>query len=227
MTHVCGPRGVGRPVSRLFWERETQPNEGDTRLAPGSVVLHREMTQLKSEVRMQVRQFKDGLQQFTRAFNAIDATQRSLAAEQEVRNQMAGRLTDLEKRQLLKPLLLDWVEMCDKLFAERAMLESFNPGWASRAFSKETKLLQSLVEGRELLLTRLQQQLSSHGVEPIQVIDQTFDGRFMKVGEVVDREDLSDGAVVAVLIPGYTWRDEVLRLAEVSVNRKGGSQDGE
>ncbi|CAM2008690.1 nucleotide exchange factor GrpE [Acanthopleuribacter pedis] len=202
-----------------------EPNpEAD--MGASALVLHREMTQLKSEVRRETRILQDGLQQFEGACAAIEVSRgvmEQLGATQQA--DLDARV-ETQVRELIRPILLDMIMVCDKLHAEHQAMKDFKPGWSGRVFAKEAKLLATVTEGREALTHRLQNQLAQYGLEPIPTLGLPFDGRFMKVGEVVHQADQEDGLVTGELLPGYTWRDEVLRYAEVQVNRGEGGNDG-
>lgn len=208
---------------------ENAPAAADPEVAPAAsaIALHTEMTQLKSEVRREARLFKDGMQAFNGACHSLEESRR--AVERISADQQTGldQIADQRVRELMRPMLRDMIDLGDKLRAEQRFLANLKPNWAGRVFGKQDALLQGLREGRDAMLHRLEQQLQNYGLEVIPVRDLPFDGRFMKVGEVVQRDDLDDGLVTDELLPGYTWRDEVLRHAEVQVNRRAGDTGGD
>ncbi len=226
------PAEIDQLVNRFrrFLTEQT-PAAADPTVAPAAsaIALHTEMTQLKSEVRREARLFKDGMQAFNGACHSLEESRRAverISAEQQTGQEEQA---DQRVRELMRPMLRDMIELCDKLRAEERYLANLKPNWAGRVLGKQETLLRGLREGRDAMLHRLEQQLQDYGLELIPVRDLPFDGRFMKVGEVVHREDLEDGVVIEELLPGYTWRDEVLRHAEVRVNRHaadGGGDDG-
>lgn len=77
--------------------------------------------------------------------------------------------------------------------------------------------LESYREGYELLLRRLRAVLEKFGVEEIPAAGAPFDPA---VHEAVLREETSefeDGVIVEEFRKGYTWRDRLLRPAQVKV----------
>ena len=76
-----------------------------------------------------------------------------------------------------------------------------------------------VVEGYELALRRFERMLARFGVRRTQSIGRPFDSRIMHAMEVRRIEQAEDGVVVEELLGGFTRDGDVLRLAEVAVNR--------
>jgi len=83
----------------------------------------------------------------------------------------------------------------------------------------QERLLTPLREGYELIRARLQRLLDAEGICRIECLGLPVDPRRMIVVELVDDERLVPGSVNEVLRPGYTWRDRVVRCAEVRAVR--------
>ena len=80
--------------------------------------------------------------------------------------------------------------------------------------------LNSLLEGYSLIQQRLRRAMMSHGVERIECVGRAVDVHCMTVVEVVDDPEQAAGTVTEEIRPGFLWRGEVLRFAEVKAVRK-------
>ena len=95
-------------------------------------------------------------------------------------------------------------------------------GERRRWFRRPPPGLGGVVEGYELAMRRFDRILARLGVQRVQTVRQPFDSRTMHAVEVRRAPPAADGAVVEELQSGYTRKGEVLRLAEVVVNRLDG-----
>ncbi len=180
--------------------------------------LFSEMAALRSEVKTESRQFKSALNDFKSAFDTLQKSHDELQKELE---QYRTRV-ESERREANRPLLLEFLEVYDRLAAGAKMLESYKP--VSSLFSQTKKqdrqFIHGMQEGQNMSLRRLEQLLAKHQVTPIEVLDKPLDPHSMTVLEVGHDPKTGDGIVTEELRKGFRWQDEVLRLAEVKVNRQ-------
>lgn len=83
----------------------------------------------------------------------------------------------------------------------------------------QTPALSSLGEGYQLICARLQRMLREHRIERLACVGRRVDPTRMKVIELVDAPGASPETVVDELRPGYEWRGQVVRYAEVRATR--------
>jgi len=83
----------------------------------------------------------------------------------------------------------------------------------------QTPVLSTLAEGYQLISARLQRMLSEHRIERLTCLGRRVDPTRMKVIELVDAPDAAPETVVDELRPGYVWRGQVVRYAEVRATR--------
>lgn len=81
------------------------------------------------------------------------------------------------------------------------------------------KLLDALLEGYGLIRKRLRRAMDSERIQRIESVGRPIDPERMSVVEVVDSAEVAPGHVVDEVRRGYTWRDRVLRFAEVRAAR--------
>ncbi len=87
--------------------------------------------------------------------------------------------------------------------------------------------VEAVRRGVEMIYRQLQNLLEKEGLERVDAKG-LFDPSFHEALDVVEREDLPDGAIVDVLQPGYRLKGKLLRPARVRVNRRkeGGNTHG-
>ena len=103
------------------------------------------------------------------------------------------------------------------------VLQNYRPAVLSRLFGlgrRERALLQAFTQGQDISLRRLEQLLNNQQVTALAVLGQPLDPHTMRAAEVEQRRDVGNGIVTEELRKGYLWQGELLRLAEVKVNRR-------
>lgn len=82
-----------------------------------------------------------------------------------------------------------------------------------------------IMEGYQLIQSRVQQELRKQGLSRLVTLGQRVDPTCMTVVDIVDDPSLPPEVVVEELRPGYRWRDTVIRCAEVrAVKSRGGAE---
>ena len=100
-----------------------------------------------------------------------------------------------------------------------AVLDDFERAFAS---AKETKDIEKLIEGLEMIGKDLSSLLRKYGVEEIEAEGKAFDPALHEALMQEEREDVPENTVVQVLQKGYKLHDKVLRPARVKVSKRGG-----
>lgn len=178
-----------------------------------------ELAALRSEVRTESRLVKDALDLFRGVVERAEA-EREAAAREAERVRAAARERE---RALLRPLLLDLLDLRDRMAAGLAGGGTAVPArsWPARLFRRRPAAeFEAWREGLGLTLARFDRLLGDRSVVPIAaLVGRPFDPRRARaVGTVCDPQR-DNGIVVDVVRPGFLWADEVLRTAEVVVNR--------
>ena len=86
-------------------------------------------------------------------------------------------------------------------------------------FRRPPRGVAGVAEGYEMALRRFDRMLSRFGVRRLQAAGRPFDSRTMHAVEIRRVEQVADGVVVEELLGGFVRGDDVLRLADVAVNR--------
>lgn len=193
---------------------EDQAREGDDLFSLWSA-----LTGLKNEVRIEARQFMSALEDFREVFGALDESSRQTAAS------VAALTADRRdtSRRLVMPLLLGLLDIHDRLRDSARQLATPPPRgprvpWFFRPRDDE-RARQAHHQGQLMVLERLEQLLAQQGVLAFSAEGLAFDPQRMKAEGCVSRPDLPEGLVTEECRRGFLWHGELLRPAEVVVNR--------
>lgn len=179
--------------------------------------LFAELSGLKNEVKRESRQLKETLDQFKSVLDMLRTGNETLTRELEGRRAAEKVL----RKETLRPLLTQLLDLRDRLEAGLTQSARSKPpvlAWPPR---RQGRLLEALREGQEMTLRRLDRILGDYGVRPLEVLGKPLDPHTMRVVEVESRPDQEQGIVTGELRKGFLWDDELLRTAEVKVNKRG------
>jgi len=126
----------------------------------------------------------------------------------------------------LRPLLLDVIDLRDRLVAALKLVATGRPHWSDRLLRRNAPGGAEWQEGLRITLRRLDQVLLDRGVVAIHLAGQPFDPRRARVVATAADASVAEGTVIDEVRTGFLWDDQVLRTAEVIVS-KGGAAKGE
>jgi molecular chaperone GrpE len=178
--------------------------------------LFTELMALKNEVRLESRQLKTALDEFKAVFDTLQTSHGQLSDALD----RARTVQQEQRRTLLRPLLLELLELCDRLEAGLQALRGYQPSPLSGLCKREKALIAAVGQGQEISLRRLEQLLNGQNVYALEARGKPLDPHTMRATEVEQRTDLDSGIVTEELRQGFTWEGELLRLAEVKVNKR-------
>lgn len=198
---------------------ESDPAESDTEAGDTPVDLHSllaEMAALKNEIRLESRQFKAMLEEMRQFGEVLREQNERLNRELERAREQAAA----GKRQAERGLLLGLLDLRDRLAAGVDAGAAHRPGFLARLAPAESRFADSLAQGQSLTLRRVDELLDGHQVRPLQAIGQNLDPHRMRAVGVEAVPGQPDGQVLREVLRGYYQHGELLRAAEVIVNKK-------
>ena len=174
-----------------------------------------EVAGLRSEVRTESRLVKEALDQFRGVFDMLQASQATVQQELE-RARSAARD---QAEAALRPLLLDVIDLRDRLLAALTFAAAARPGWLGRFVRRPASGEEAWQEGLRMTLRRLDQVLLDRRVVPMQLVGLPFDPRRARVVATSADRSAADGTVLEEVRTGFLWDDQVLRTADVIVSK--------
>ena len=183
-----------------------------------------ELSALRQEVRGQNREQSKAVRELSQASGlcgrlAEEARQRekdAAAMARERKEDLAGverRARSAAEAECIR----SFVEVRDAL--ARGSDAASRVGGMRLRFLPGGRRLTAIAEGYVLALRRFDRVLGELGVESVRTVGRPFDSRTMLASRSVRVEGTADGEVVEEYLAGFTRRGEVLRIAEVGVNR--------
>jgi molecular chaperone GrpE len=198
------------------WE-ETQESDAEATAVDLHTLLA-EMAALKNEIRLESRQFKAMLDEMRQFGEALREQNERLNRDLERTREQAAA----GKRQAERGLLLGLLDLRDRLQAGADAGAAHRPAFLARLAPAETRFAQSLAQGLALTLQRVDEMLAGHQVRPLEAIGQPLDPHWMRAVGVEAAPDKPDGQVLREARRGYFHHGELLRAAEVIVNKRAG-----
>lgn len=176
--------------------------------------LFTELAALKNEVKLESRQVRQALDH---SRELIDGLREN---NQQFSNELARRRQQQDEVQLAaeRPLLLEILELRDRIEAARESLQGYRPGLM--AGRKTQQYLSRVAEGMEISLHRLDGLLAGYQVKALDPVGKRMNPESMKVTAIKHRDDRQDGIVLAEVRKGFLRAGQVLRPAEVIVNKR-------
>jgi molecular chaperone GrpE len=174
-----------------------------------------EMAALRSEVRTESRLVKEALEQFRGVFDSLQASQATLQRELD----RARTETRDQAQSALRPLLLDVIDLRDRLVAALTLSAAARPRWRVRLWRRDRSGVAAWQEGLRMTLRRLDQVLLDRRVVATQLAGLPFDPRLARaIGSAAD-SSVAEGTIIKEVRAGFLWDDQVLRTAEVIVSK--------
>ncbi len=183
--------------------------------------FYSELTGLKNEVKIESRQVKKSLTDFQSAVHTLEENSRQdlqFIREQFARQQ--SKAAREHEQAVPRPLLLALLDIYDRVAAAGQTVVTGEKSFFARFCSRERKIIQAMREGQEITLRRFDELLAQYNVTAVQTLGMQFDPQIMRAVASDDDPRLPDGEVSAELRRGFLINGEVLRLADVRVNRK-------
>ncbi len=193
--------------------------DGEPQEASGEIdlfTLFTELAALKNEVRLESRQVKQALDHSRELIDGLRENNLQFSSELLRRRQERDELRQLAER----PLLLEILELRDRIEATRQSLLTYRPRLLRRPGGRKRRLIRGVVEGLEITLRRLDGLLTRYQITPLEPVGKRMDPNTMRVCGKEERDDRDDAIVLAEARKGFLRADQVLRLAEVVVNKK-------
>jgi molecular chaperone GrpE len=176
-----------------------------------------ELAGLRNETRTQSRLIKEAIDRFRDVFDTLQSSHAML--EQDLKRTRAE--ADNRERMLIKPLLLDIIDIRDRLAAGLRPAATALPRWYEHFLAnRERETAEAWREGLRMTLRRIDALLADRRVLPAETVGRPFDPRIATAVATVADSYVADGIVVEDVRPGFLWQGELLRLAEVVVAKR-------
>lgn len=175
-----------------------------------------EMAALKNEIRLESRQFKTMLEEMRNFGDALREQNERLNHDLDRAREQAAA----SKQKAERGLLLDMLDLRDRLQAGVDASTAHCASFFARLVPGETRFARNLGQGLALTLQRMDDVLAGYRVRPFDVAGQPLDPHLMRAVGVETVAGKPDGVVLREARRGFFHGGELLRAAEVIVNKK-------
>ncbi|MGR8930683.1 MAG: nucleotide exchange factor GrpE [Gammaproteobacteria bacterium] len=184
---------------------------------PDLAALFTDLAGLKTEVKAESRHFKSTLDSLAEAVEQLKIDNQALVCQLTVAAESARR----QSYETKKILLLEWLDIFDSLTAGYQVINNYRPvdSLFNHSKKRDVRFIESLAQGQEITLQRFEQALKRRKVFAIDCIGKPFDSALMNALAVASDRRVENGIVVEELRKGFMFEDQLLRLAEVKVNK--------
>ncbi len=185
---------------------------------PDLNTLLSEMTSLKTEVKTESRHYKATVDTLSSTLLTIQDDNKTLST------QLAENTKRLEQQrlELTKTMLLDIIDIYDRITTGADVLQRYRPMTSlfKKSRVKDVRTIKRFNEGQQMTIKRFDQLFQKHQVRVIECIGKSLAPTTMSAVETGHDTTLANGIVLEELRKGFYFQDQVLRLAEVKVNKK-------
>lgn len=184
---------------------------------PDLATLFSDLAGLKTEVKAESRHFKATLDTLTEAVELLRADNQGLLDELAA---VAERMQQ-QQREMERAMLLEWLDVYDRLCEGYRALQSYRPvnGLFNHSKKQDLHFIKSFANGQEITLQRFEQALKRRKVVAIDCVGKPFDALRMNTLAIASDPQFDNGVVLEELRKGFLFENQVLRLAEVKVNK--------
>lgn len=198
-------------------------NDSDSLPYPEKTVdlfsLFKELGSLKTEVKQESRQFKMAIDSFKTVFDTLQKSHDILSEELMLRRQEQAQAVEQQKSAILKPILLQLIELRERLSLSTSNQKSPFSKWFATIFKRQIAFTKALIDGQSITLKRVDDLLALHDVQPGHALQTVFNPEWMCAVGVEHHPELQNGWVLSEINKGFFWKNEILRIAEVIVNK--------
>ena len=182
------------------------------------LTFYEELISLKNEIRIESRIVKQGLDDFQKTAELIEQGNRKMDILVEKSDTGSENAPSLVEKQVVQGLL-------DLYDGAQASLQTIRKSrkatsWLQRLRCGENQqILRSVHEGQKMTLDRALELLRLYGAVPMEVVGRRFDPHTMRAVGTDSLSGLEDGVVSNESRTGFTLHGDILRPADVRVNR--------
>lgn len=184
---------------------------------PDLNTLLTELTGLKTEVKTESRQFKNTLDTLNSTLSTVQDDNKALSTELAAYSERLQH----QQEELTRTMLLDIVDIYARMSTGLTVLHNYRPLSAvlRKSRKKDVSFITRFKEGQVMTHTRFEQFLQQHQVQEIECVGKLLDPVTMTAVETGQDPRFENGIVLQELRKGFLFQDQVLRLAEVKVNK--------
>jgi len=179
--------------------------------------FYAEITALKNEIRIESRIVKQGLDDFRKIAEQIEQGNRKI----DILVEKSNTEEKVPRHPSEQPVLPGLLNLYDTVQASLQTLQNSKKAipWFKRLIACDNETLQSVSKGQKMILERILELLEECGAVPLDTVGCRFDPHTMRAVGTDSLAEFGEGVVSSESRTGFMLHGEILRLADVKVNR--------
>lgn len=176
-----------------------------------------EFSALRQEIKMQNRAQSRAINTLSETLDEYERTSNLFKERTEGIALLEERIRTTSIQASEKRTVMPFLDMRD------ALVRGYD---SCKRISENTSLLrpspkgiESIIEGYEMAIRRFDRALASVDIKPLECFGKPFDPKTMRAVGTKSVKDYADGIVVEEMLTGFIRKQEIIRLAEVTVNK--------
>ncbi len=196
---------------------QNKPDSFISNAQPDLHTLLSELTSLKTEVKTESRNYKSTLDTLSSTLTTVQDDNKTLSSQLEA----STKQLEQQQLQITRTMLLDIIDLYDRLTSGNDVLQNYRPSVSlfKKSRDKDIRFIKHFKQGQEMTIKRFDQLFQQYQVREINCVGKIFDPLTMNAVETGYEAKLENSIVLEELRKGFYFQDQVLRLAEVNVNK--------
>jgi len=184
---------------------------------PDLNTLLSELTALKTEVKTESRHYKNTLDTLSSALSTVQEDNKTLSADLALSTEQLQQ----QQTEITRTMLLEIVDIYDRMSSSLDVLQAYRPvkSLFKNSRQKDMHFIDQIKQGQLMTTRRFEQLLQRYQVRTIDCIGKLLDPITMSAVETSHDPKLQNGIVLEELRKGFLFQHQVLRVAEVKVNK--------
>jgi molecular chaperone GrpE (heat shock protein) len=176
-----------------------------------------EFSTLRQEIKLQNREQHRAIRTLAETLDEYQKTSELFKNRSEGIALLEERIRETSVQDSEKRTVIPFLDMRDAL--SRGLISSRRIAENKSLLRLPPKGIESAIEGYEMAIRRFDRALASVGIFPLACKGKPFDPKTMKAVDIKSVEGIQNGMVIEELLTGFVRKNEVIRFAEVTVNK--------
>jgi molecular chaperone GrpE (heat shock protein) len=176
-----------------------------------------EFSALRQEIKLQNREQNRAIKTLSETLNEYEKTSNLFKERTQDIALLEERIRTSSIQASEKRTVIPFLDMRDALMRGYKSCKRINE--SSSLLRPSPKGIESIIEGYEMAIRRFDRALASVDIKAMKCIGKPFDPQTMRAVGTKTVDGYDDGIVVEEMLTGFIRKQEIIRLAEVTVNK--------
>jgi molecular chaperone GrpE (heat shock protein) len=176
-----------------------------------------EFSALRQEIKIQNREQSKAIKTLSQTLDEYERTSHLFKKRTEDIALLEERIRTSSIEASEKRTVMPFLDMRDALVRGYQSCKKISDN--SSLIRPAPKGIESIIEGYEMAIRRFDRALASVDIKPLKCIGKPFDPKTMRAVSTKTVNEYAEGIIVEEMLTGFVRKQEIIRLAEVTVNK--------